>query len=84
MEEMLEAYKFVLKRHKIDYRKETQIYNLIAKLSVMIKLQPELTWTQALNKHFNKNLFKARSLRVSHNFIYRKFFCIWIERYLQR
>ena len=61
---------------------EYHIYNLLAKISKQVATNHEITWSKALEAHFNQNIFKAKSIRVSQNFIFRKFFCKWLEQYL--
>ena len=69
---------------KVNLNKEYAVFNLLAKLNALVANTADMTWSKALESHFNHNIFKARSLRVSQNFIYRKFFCRWLETYLQQ
>ena len=69
---------------KVNPIKEYSIYNFLAKLSRIVVENESMTWSKALETHFSQNLFKSKSLRVSQNFIFRKFFCRWLEQYLQR
>ena len=67
---------------RVNIEKEYKVYNLLAKLSKIVATQKDMTWSKALESHFNHNTFKDRSSRVSKNFIFRKFFCRWLEQYL--
>ena len=68
---------------KVNLEKENVVFNLLAKLSKIVSTHQDMTWSKALEHHFNRNTFKANSSRVSQNFIFRKFFCRWLEQYLQ-
>ena len=83
-EEVLDAYAIIMRQidPKVNLNNEYSVFNLLAKLNALVVNEPEMTWSKALECHFNHNLFKAKSLRVSQNFIYRKFFCRWLEKYV--
>lgn len=83
-EEILDGYCIVMRQAnpKLNLNDEYNIYNLLAKLSALVAYQCDLTWSKALEVHFNRNMFKAKSSKVAHSFINRKFFCRWLERYL--
>lgn len=68
----------------MDLSLEFPIYNLLAKMSQIVAYSTDMTWSKALESHFSQNLFKVKALCVSQNFIYRKFFCKWLEQFLQR
>ena len=84
-EEILEAYWVIMRKTdpKMNIDTEHTIFNLLAKLSKLVATNKEMTWSKALEHHFNRNTFKAKSKHISQNFIFRKFFCRWLEQYLQ-
>ena len=46
---------------KVNLNKEYAIFNLLAKLSKLIVSHKDMTWSKALEHHFNRNTFKAKS-----------------------
>ena len=85
-EEVLDSYCIIMRdlKPKTNLNKEYAVFNLLAKLSAQVACVDDLTWAQALELHFKHSMFKEKSRRVARNFIFRKFFCQWLERYLQR
>ena len=79
----MDAYKITMKKLGREHRKDTQVFNMLAKMSNYV-VNDGLTWSQALEYHFSRNFVKAKSIQVSQNFIFRKFFCRWLEIYLSR
>ena len=82
-DEVMDAYKIAMKKLGREHRKDTQVYNMLAKMSAYVA-NDGITWNKALEYHFSRNFVKAKSLQVSQNFIFRKFFCKWLEIYLAR
>lgn len=80
-DELLEAYKITMKKLGREHRKDTQVYNMLSKMSSYV-VNDGMTWSKALEYHFSKNFVKAKSLQISQNFVFRKFFCKWLEVYL--
>ena len=83
-EEILDAYCVIMRKNdpRANIEKEYKVYNLMAKLSQIVAKNSNVTWSKALEMHYNHNSFKERTSRVSKNFIFRKFFCRWLEQYL--
>ena len=83
-EEILDAYTVILRKNdpQVNLEKEYVVFNMLAKLSKLVAMNTDMTWSKALESFFNRNTFKERSSRVSKNFIFRKFFCRWLEQFL--
>ena len=68
-EEVLEAYCIIMRQNnaKVNLDDEHSVFNLLVKISEIAAEQSDdpVTWSQALEIHFSRNLFKAKALRVS-------------------
>ena len=66
-----------------EHKKDIQIYNMLCKMSQLV-VENGMTWSKALEYHFSRNFVKAKSLQISQNFVFRKFFCKWLEVFLNK
>ena len=82
-DEVLDGFKIAMKKLGREHRKDAQVYNMLAKMSMYV-VNERMTWSKALEYHYSRNFVKAKSIQVSQNFIFRKFFCKWLEIYLAR
>ena len=60
-DEVLDAYKIAMKKLGREHRKDTQVYNMLAKMSGYVA-NDGITWSKALEYHFSRNFVKAKSL----------------------
>ena len=60
-DEILDAYKIAMKKLGREHRKDTQVYNMLCKMSRLV-VENGMTWSKALEYHFSRNFVKAKSL----------------------
>ena len=82
-DELIDAYKIAMKKLGKEHKKDTRVYNMLCKMSQLV-VENGMTWSKALEYHFSRNFVKAKSLQISQNFVFRKFFCKWLEVYLSK
>ena len=82
-DELVDAYKITMRKLKKEHKTDTQVYNMLCKMSQLV-VENGMTWSKALEHHFSRNFVKAKSYQISQNFVFRKFFCKWLEVYLSR
>eukprot|EP00347_Sterkiella_histriomuscorum_P009902 403339438 len=80
LSEIIEAYKKVMMKKGIEVLNETHYYALIIKLSLN---QHGNTWRQCLEHEKKKNQMKRLSIQHYRYLIVKKYFCKWIENYVQ-
>ena len=82
-DELIDAYKIAMKKLGKEHKKDIRVYNMLCKMSQLV-VENGMTWSKALEYHFSRNFVKAKSLQISQNFVFRKFFCKWLEVYLNK
>ena len=82
-DELVDAYKITMRKLKKEHKTDIQVYNMLCKMSKLV-VENKITWSKALEYHFSKNFVKAKSYQVSQNFVFRKFFCKWLELFLSK
>lgn len=77
--DIIEAYKKIMSKMKINTLNETHFYTLVIKLSLN---QHGKTWRDTLKYEKKKNLDKLKALSIYKSILQRKMFCSWIESYI--